>query len=130
MRGKSFKHKKKIAKHKQKKHKHILVPCQIYQDSRHLVQNPKVANIMGFINRALWFTGPNYLDVDNPLQRRPSQQNNLWRNPLKKFHPKTPDECVDKEENTATAQKAIVEPKLKAAHLKIIALNVGTVTDH
>jgi hypothetical protein len=37
---------------------------------------------------------------------------------------------VDKEENTATAKKAIVEPKLKAAHLKIKALNVRTVTDH
>jgi hypothetical protein len=37
---------------------------------------------------------------------------------------------VDKEENTETAKKAIVEPKPKAAQLKIKALNVGTVTDH
>ena len=50
--------------------------------------------------------------------------------PQKKFHPKTPDKFVDKEENTAIAKKAIVEPKPKAAQLKSKALNVGTVTDH
>ena len=54
----------------QKKHKHILVPCQRYQDSRHLLQNPKVANyVMGFRNRAQSFTGPNYLDVTNTKRR-------------------------------------------------------------
>ena len=37
---------------------------------------------------------------------------------------------MDKEENTATAKKAIIEPKLKAAHLKIKSLKIGTVTDH
>ena len=42
----------------------------------------------------------------------------------------TPARFVDKKENTATAKKAIVEPKLKAAHLKIKAFNEGTVTDH
>ena len=57
-------------------------------------------------------------------------QNNLSRNPLKKFCPETPDKFVDKEEITATAKKAIVEPKLKAAHLKSKAFNKETVTDH
>ena len=53
-----------------KKHKHILVPSQRYQDSRHLSQNPTVPNyIMGFSNRAQRFTGPNYLDVDSPLPK-------------------------------------------------------------
>ena len=47
-----------------------------------------------------------------------------------KFHPKTPDKFVDKEENTATATKEIVEPKLKATHLKLKSLKKGTVTDH
>ena len=37
---------------------------------------------------------------------------------------------MDNKENTATAKKAIVEPKLKATHPKIKALNVGTITDH
>ena len=38
----------------------ILVPSQRYQDSRHLLQNPKVSrNVMGFSNRAQRYTGPN-----------------------------------------------------------------------
>ena len=61
--------KKEIAKHMQKKHKHILVPSQRYQDSRHLLQNPTVPNyVMGFSNRAQRFTGSNYLDVDSPFK--------------------------------------------------------------
>ena len=47
----------------------ILVPSQRYQDSRHLLKNPKVPrSVMGFSNRAQRFTGSNYLDVDSPLQ--------------------------------------------------------------
>ena len=53
-------------------------------------------------------------------------QKKMSRNPLKKFHPTTPEKFVDKEENTATAKKAIVETKFKAAQLKIKALNVGS----
>ena len=50
------------------KHKHILVPGRRYQDSRHLLQNPKVSkNVMGFNNHAQRSTPPYYLDVDNPL---------------------------------------------------------------
>ena len=46
----------------------VLVPSQRYQDSRHLLQNPKVPRtVMGFNNRAQRFTGSNYLDVDSPL---------------------------------------------------------------
>ena len=46
----------------QKKHEHTLVPSQRYQDSRHLLQNPKVPkNVMGFNNRAQTFTPLNYL---------------------------------------------------------------------
>ena len=53
-----------------KKHKHILVPSQRYQDSRHLLQNPTVSKyVMGFSNRTQRFTGPNYLDVDIPFQK-------------------------------------------------------------
>ena len=49
----------------------ILVPSQRYQDSRHLLQNPKVPrNLMGFSNRAQRFTGSNYLDVDSPFQKK------------------------------------------------------------
>ena len=60
--------KMEIAKHMQKKHRYILVPSQRYQDSRNLLQNPKVPrNVMGFSNRAQRFTGSNYLDVDSPL---------------------------------------------------------------
>ena len=48
--------------------KHILVPGQRYQDSRHLLQNRKVPkNVMGFNNHAQRSTPPYYLDVDNPL---------------------------------------------------------------
>ena len=47
----------------------ILVPSQRYQDSRHLLQNPKVPrNAMGFSNYAQRFTGSNYLDVDSPFK--------------------------------------------------------------
>ena len=54
----------------QKKHKHMLVPSQKYQDSRHLLQNPTVPNhVMGFSNRAQRCTGSNYLDVDGPFTR-------------------------------------------------------------
>ena len=50
------------------KHKHILVPGLRYQDSRHLLQNPKVSkSIMGFNNQAQRSTPPYYLDVDNPF---------------------------------------------------------------
>ena len=50
-----------------KKHKHILVWSQRYQDSRHPLQNPTVPNyVIGFSNRAQRFTGSNYLDVDSP----------------------------------------------------------------
>ena len=46
----------------------VSVPSQRYQDSRHLLQNPKVPrSVMGFSNRAQRFTGSNYLDVDSPL---------------------------------------------------------------
>ena len=66
--GKWFKKKKEIAKHMQKKHMHILVPCQRYQDSRHILENQTVPNyVMSFSNRAQRFTGSNYLDVDSPL---------------------------------------------------------------
>ena len=40
--GKYFERKHRIEKHMQKKHKHILVPDRRYQDSRNLLQNPKV----------------------------------------------------------------------------------------
>ena len=40
----------------------ILVPSQRCQDSRHLLQNPKVfKNVIGFSNRAQTFTPLNYL---------------------------------------------------------------------
>ena len=40
----------------------ILVPSQRYQDSRHLLQNPKIPrNKMGFSNSAKTFTLPNHL---------------------------------------------------------------------
>ena len=52
-----------------KKHKHILVPSQRYQDSGHLLQNPTVSNyVIGSSNRARRFTASNYLDVDSPLR--------------------------------------------------------------
>ena len=60
--------KKVITKHMQKQHKLILVPCQRYPDSGHILQIPTVPNyVMGFSNRGQRFTGPNYLGVDNPL---------------------------------------------------------------
>ena len=44
----------------------ILVP--IFQVSRHNFQNPEVPNtVMGFSNHTKRYTGPNYLDVDNPF---------------------------------------------------------------
>ena len=47
----------------------ISVPSQRYQDSRHLLQNPKVPrSVMGFSNCEQRFTGSNYLDVDSLLQ--------------------------------------------------------------
>ena len=50
------------------KQKHDLVPGQRYQDSRHILQNPKVSkNVMGFNNHAQRSTPPYYLEVDNPL---------------------------------------------------------------
>ena len=40
----------------------ILIPNQKYQDSRHLLQNPKVPrNVTGFSNSAQTFTPLNYL---------------------------------------------------------------------
>ena len=61
--------KKEIAKHMPKKHQHILVPSQRYQDSRHILQNPTVPNyVIGFSNCAQRFTGSNYLDLDSPLK--------------------------------------------------------------
>ena len=50
----------------------ILVPCQQYQDSRHLLQNQTVPNQdMGFSNRAQRFTGSYYLNIDSPLSKNP-----------------------------------------------------------
>ena len=41
---------------------------QRYQDSRHLLRNPKAPkSVMGFNNHAQRFTGSNYFDVDSPL---------------------------------------------------------------
>ena len=66
---KMIQEKKEIAKHMQKKAQAYLVPCQRYQDSRHLLQNPKLPrNVMGFNNCAQRFTGSNYLDEDSPLR--------------------------------------------------------------
>ena len=60
--------KNRITKHIQIKHNHIWVPGQRYQDSRHLLQNPKVPqNVMSFNNHAQRSTPPYYLDIDNPL---------------------------------------------------------------
>ena len=68
--GKYFKRKHKITKHSQIKDKHILVPGQRYQHSRHLLQNPKVSKkVMGFNNYTQRSTPPYYLDVDNPFTR-------------------------------------------------------------
>ena len=65
---KMIQEKKEIAKHMQKNHKHILVPSQRYQDSRHLLQNPRGPNyVMSFSNCAQRFTESNYLDVDSPF---------------------------------------------------------------
>ena len=51
------------------KHKHILIPGQRYQDSRHFSQNPKVPkNVMGFNNHAQRSTPSYYLEVDNPFK--------------------------------------------------------------
>ena len=51
------------------KHKHILVLGRRYQDSTHLLQNPKVSKtVMGFNNHAQISTPPYYLDVDNKKQ--------------------------------------------------------------
>ena len=67
----------------QKKHKHILVPGGRYQDSSHLLQNPKVfKNVMGFNNNAQRSTPPFYLDVDNPLRRI----ENKWIMTIGTFH--------------------------------------------
>ena len=56
------------------KHKHILVPGRRYQDSRHLLQNPKVSkSVMGFNNHAQRSTPPYYLDVDNPFDHLPTK---------------------------------------------------------
>ena len=45
-----FYRKHRIAKNIQTKHKHIFVPSQRYQDSRHLLQNPKVPKNEGELN--------------------------------------------------------------------------------
>ena len=51
-----------------KKHNFFLGPSRRYQDSRHILRNPKLPrNVMGFSYRTQRFTGPNYMDVDNPL---------------------------------------------------------------
>ena len=56
------------------KQKHILVPGRRYQDSRHLLQNPKVSkNVIGFNNHTQRSTPPYYLDVDNPLEEKQAQ---------------------------------------------------------
>ena len=69
MSGKYFLKKREIQKHLHKNHKHSLVSSQRYQDSRHILRNPKVLNdIMGFNCHAQTVTGPNYLDVDTPLE--------------------------------------------------------------
>ena len=48
----------------------FLVPCQRYQDSRHLFQNQIVhQSVMGFSNHAQRFSTPYYLDVDSPFQQ-------------------------------------------------------------
>ena len=50
------------------RHKHILVPGRIYQNTRRLLQNTKVSkNIMGFNNHAQRSTQPYYLEEDTPL---------------------------------------------------------------
>ena len=65
---KRFQEKSEITKHMQEKNKHVFVPSQRHQDSKHLLLNPKVPrNVMGISNRAQRFTGPNYLDVDSPF---------------------------------------------------------------
>ena len=66
--GKYFQRKHQITKHVKTKHKFILVPGRRYQDSRYILQNPKVTmNVMGFNNNAQRSNPPYYLDVDNPL---------------------------------------------------------------
>ena len=52
-----------FSKHMQKKHNHIMVPSQIHQDYRHILQNPTLLNyVMGFSNCAQRFTGSIYLE--------------------------------------------------------------------
>ena len=57
--GKYFKKKRNHKTHA-KKYKHILVPSQRCQDSRHILQNPTYPKyVMGFSNPTQRFTGPN-----------------------------------------------------------------------
>ena len=59
---KMIQEKNEIAKHMQKKHKHVLVPSERYRDSKHLLLNAKVPkNVMAFSNRAQTCTPLNYL---------------------------------------------------------------------
>ena len=70
MRGKYFKRKHRISKHMQINYMYIMVPGQRYEDSRHLLQNPKVfKTIVGFNNHAQRSTPPYYLNVDNPFEK-------------------------------------------------------------
>ena len=51
-----------------KKHKAILVPIQRYQNSRHLLQNPRLPrNVMGFSNWAQTLT-PKLFELRQPLE--------------------------------------------------------------
>ena len=81
--GKYFKRKHRIAKHMQIKHKHILVPGQRYQDSRHLLHNPKGSkSVMGFNNHAQRSTPPYNLDVDNPFEIKTKQKIYILQKPI------------------------------------------------
>ena len=70
LRGKWLKKKEGNNKtHAKKKHKHILVSSQRYQDTTHLLQNPTVLNyVVGFSNCAQRFTPLNYLSYDSPFK--------------------------------------------------------------
>ena len=55
-----------------------------YQDSRQLLQNPKVPkNVMGFNNHAQRSTPPYYLDVDNHFPILPNSRSNQKKNQIK-----------------------------------------------
>ena len=103
----------------------ISVPSQGYQDSRHLLQNPKVPrSVMGFSNCAQRFTGSNYLDVDSPFNSKQLKAS-CWNLTVQNKSTHIPGDITGNHDNVSTGSGGLTPEKKNQQEFAWDSLNTS-----